>query len=118
MIHALIAAALLTVALDATACSNKVRVARVHLVDGMPFVDALRPTIRVRRSANLRPANVFGVYDGAVALGYLTFAPDGSVAVSGVLRPDAAGRFVDLYELPSPCPRPSETMTVSLHPTP
>ncbi len=58
------------------------------------------------------------MYDGAVTLGYLTFAPDGSVAVSGVVRTDAAGRFVDLYELPNHCPRPSATMTVSLHPMP
>jgi hypothetical protein len=117
VIHALLAAVVLIGALDATACSNKVRVARIHLVDGMPFVDALRPTIRLRRTADRKPANVFGVYDGAVTLGYLTFAPDGSVAVSGVVHEDAAGRFVDLYELPRGCPRPRETMTVSLHPT-
>jgi hypothetical protein len=117
VIHALIAAAVLTGGSGATACSNKARVARIHLVDGMPFVDALRPTIRVRRITDRRPANVFGVYDGSQTLGYLTFAPDSSVAVSGVLNADAAGRFVDLYEVPSRCPRPTETMTVSLHPT-
>jgi hypothetical protein len=117
VIHALIAAAVLTSGSGAAACSNKVRVARIHLVDGMPFVDALRPTIRLRRDATRRPENVFAVYDGGKTLGYLTFAPDGSIVVSGVLRTDAAGRFVDLYELPSQCPRPSETMTVSLHPT-
>jgi hypothetical protein len=118
MIHALIAAAVLTGGFDATACSKTVRVARVHLVDGMPFVDALRPTLRIRRTADRKAENVFAVYDGAVTVGYLTFAPDGSVAVSGVVRADPAARFVDLYELPHMCPRPSATMTVSLHPMP
>ena len=118
MIHALVAAAVLAAGFDATACSKTVRVARIHLVDGMPFVDALRPTIRVRRTADGKPENVFAVYDGAVTLGYLTFAPDGSVAVSGVVRADPAARFVDLYELPNQCPRPRATMTVSLHPMP
>jgi hypothetical protein len=118
MIHALTAAVVLAAGFDAAACSKNVRVARVHLVDGMPFVDALRPTIRVRRTAGPKPENVFAVYDGPAMVGYLTFAPDGSVAVSGVVRADPAARFVDLYELPHTCPRPSATMTVSLHPMP
>jgi hypothetical protein len=116
VIHALIAAAIVAAGFDAAACSKKVRVARVHLVDGLPFVDALKPTIRIRRTADGKPENVFAVYDGAVTLGYLTFAPDGSVAVSGVVRADPAARFVDLYELPNQCPRPRAT--VSLHPMP
>jgi hypothetical protein len=118
MIHALIAAVVLAASVDAAACSKNARVARVHLVEGMPFVDALRPTIHIRRTAGPKPENVFAVYDGTATVGYLTFAPDGSVAVSGVVRADPAARFVDLYELPNQCPRPRPTMTVSLHPVP
>ncbi len=121
MIHALIAAAALGGGFDAAACTKKIRVARVHLVDGMPFVDALRRSIGVQRNVkrpNVPPANVFRVYDGAATIGYLSFAGDGSVEVSGVLEADPAGRFVDLDEPPTHCPRPIRAMRVTLRPLP
>ena len=103
----MIAALLLAVAAGAPlqgACDPGVRAARIHLVDGMPFVDAVIRTVRIVR-APARTAQVFRVFDGRDPIGELTFAPDGSVEVRGAVKSDPAGRFVDVYAKPNGCPR-------------
>lgn len=113
----MIAALLLAAAIGAPAdaCASGVRAARVHLVDGMPFVDAVVRTVRIVRTA-AQPPHAFRVYDGRDAIGDLTFAADGSVQVRGEVKSDPAGRFVDLYERPARCPRRAEALSAVLRP--
>ncbi|HEY4441268.1 MAG TPA: hypothetical protein VGN14_12490 [Candidatus Elarobacter sp.] len=96
-----------------------VRLARVHLVDGMPFVDALRPTLRAQpRPDRSGPAvqNGFVLTDAGREVGYIVFAPDGSVEVRGLIRSDPAGRFVDVEAPPPPGCAPRAAARVTLRP--
>ena len=101
----------------AAALCPAVRVARVHLVDGMPFVDALRPTLhatpRPDRSGPA-PANGFALSDGGRDVAWIVFAPDGSVEVRGYVRSDPAGRFVDVEAPPGPGCAPRAAASVTL----
>lgn len=115
--HALVLAALVAARADANACPA-VRLARVHLVDGMPFIDALRPSLRATARPDRSgptPANGFSITDGGREIAYLRFAPDGSVEVRGYVRADAAARFVDIEAPPGAgCAR--STVSVTLRP--
>jgi hypothetical protein len=108
--HALVLAALIC---------PPVRLARVHLVDGMPFIDVLRPSLRATAHPDRSgptAVNGFAITDGGREIAYLRFAPDGSVEVRGYVRVDPAGRFVDVDAPPGRgCPRAA--ISVTLRPT-
>ena len=106
MIHALLLAAAVSGRVDTTACP-RTRVARVHLVDGMPFIDAVRATISAKPHpvrVGTETLNGFTIYDGTQPIASLPFAPDRSVEVRENLQADPAGRYVDIA-LPAPCAR-------------
>jgi hypothetical protein len=86
-------------------CGPPARIARIHLVDGMPFVVALRPSLRARtRPDATRPgAHAFVLYDGTRLLATLRFDADGSVGINGSVRAASAGT-VDVLTAAGSCP--------------
>lgn len=96
-------------------CPAPVRIARIHLVDGMPFVVALRPTLRARtRADGARPgAHAFVLYDGARALATVHFAADGSVVVHGYAAAVAGGAAVDVISPAAGCPATAAQIVLS-----
>jgi hypothetical protein len=118
MIHALLAASHVRATFDRQACVATVRLARIHLVDGMPFVGALRPTIRIRFHPDPSSGTKYGftIADGTKPVAYLRYAPDGMWEVKGDVRRDPAGRFVDVMQQPGNCVR-DDAMSATLAPS-
>ena len=84
--------------------AHPVSVARVALVDGMPFVTALRPTIGLRfhpEAATKTPG--YTVYDGTRPIAWFAVRSDG-LEIHGVARRNPGG-FVEVQELPPQCVR-------------
>jgi hypothetical protein len=98
-------------------CPAPIRVARIHLVDGMPFVVALRPTLRARTRADgaRAGAHAFVLYDGARPLATVHFAADGSVVVRGYVAAVAGGAAVDVASPAAGCT--ATTTQVVLNPS-
>jgi hypothetical protein len=113
---AVIAAAVAAVQKPAR-CPAPVRVARIHLVDGMPFVVAIRPTLRARTRADgtRAGAHAFVLYDGQRPLATVHFVAGGSVVVNGYVAPVAGGTAVDVEAPPAGCA--SKTAQIVINPS-
>lgn len=98
MIHAVVLAAAVGARRGWPFCSAPVAVARIHLVEGMPFVAALRPTLRARMGKDIARtgAHAFVLYDGSHPLAKVSFALDGTVIVIGYVRSAENGAAVDV----------------------
>jgi len=118
--HALLLAANIGARTEPSACP-RVRLARVHLVDGMPFIDALRPSLRATARADRSgstPVNGFALSEGGREIAYLRFAPDGTIEVRGNVRADPGGRFVDIEAPPGAGCAATDAGRVTLRPLP
>jgi hypothetical protein len=101
--HALLLAAAVGAARAPARCVPA-RAARIHLVDGMPFVVARIKTLRGRAR---QPEHAFVLYDGTRELAQLRFNSDGSVLVVGYVDWDgkgAVGTYVDVLVPRARCP--------------
>jgi hypothetical protein len=101
--HALLLAAAVGAARPPARCVPA-RAARVHLVDGMPFVVARIKTLRGRA---YRTQHVYVLYDGARELAQLRFLGDGSVSIAGYVDGIVAGAgmsYVDVLVPSASCP--------------
>jgi hypothetical protein len=97
--HAVVLAAAVGAARVPAQCAPQ-RVARVHLVDGMPFISAHVPTLRIRR---MNGAHVsFELFDGSRGVASMSFEPDGSVVLNGNVARGGNGA-VDVEALPNGC---------------
>ncbi len=92
-------------------CHTGARLAEVQVVDGMPFVTALRPTIRIRYHPDPSGTEAYTIYDGNTPVGSLRNMSNGAWDVSGYLRENQAAGFVDLLGPPRGCVRNAITHT-------
>jgi hypothetical protein len=95
----------LAAALRAFAGCPAERIARIHLVDGMPFVQPLRRDVRVvRRADRAAPGGaIYLVQAGNHNYAQIAFEQQG-IAVSGVVGSEDPHR-VDVYAWRGSCPR-------------
>jgi hypothetical protein len=76
------------------------RVASIRVVEGMPFVQPLRTSIRVERRR--APGGGFVILDGARPIAEIALAADG-ITVQGAVGSEAPHR-VDVYAARTGCP--------------
>jgi hypothetical protein len=102
--HAVVLAAAVGAARVPARCTVQ-RVARIHVVDGMPFVVALRESLRARTRPDGTHAgwHAFVLYDGARPLATIRFEGGGTVVVSGYVA-RAGNGAVDVQAPPNGCP--------------
>lgn len=105
--HAVVLAAAVGAARVPARCAPQ-RVARIHLVDGMPFISAHVRTLRIRRFNGSHVS--FTLFDGDRAVASVSIEPDGSTVINGAVRESGNGA-VDVEATPDGC-RPKDARIV------
>jgi hypothetical protein len=107
--HALLLAAAVGAARASARCVPA-RAARIHLVDGMPFVVA---EIRTLRARAFHAQRSFVLYDGTRELARLRWNTDGSVLVVGYVGGARGRGYVDVLVPRAGCPVANVSVTLT-----